>query len=90
MVSLTWAIVLKGMTPIPFKIVTILSGFLHFDLAQFTIASIIARGMRFYLEAVVLYAFGERGKAFIEERLTLVTTVTAGVIVGGVLAIRLL
>jgi len=85
-----WAIVLKGMTPIPFKIVTILSGFLHFDLAQFTIASIIARGMRFYLEAVVLYAFGERGKAFIEERLTLVTTVTAGVIVGGVLAIRLL
>jgi membrane protein YqaA with SNARE-associated domain len=85
-----WAIVLKGMTPIPYKIVTILAGFLHFDLAQFTIASIIARGMRFYLEATVLYAFGERGKAFIEERLTLVTTVAAGVIIGGVLAIRLL
>lgn len=85
-----WAIVLKGMTPIPYKVVTILSGFLHFDLAKFTIASIIARGMRFYLEGILLYALGERGRVFIEERLTLVTTVTAGVIVGGVLAIRLL
>jgi len=85
-----WAIVLKGMTPIPYKIVTILSGFLHFDLTQFTIASIVARGMRFYLEGIVLYAFGERGRAFIEERLTLVTTVTAAVLVGGVLAIKLL
>jgi membrane protein YqaA with SNARE-associated domain len=83
-----WAIVFKGATPIPFKLVTILSGFLHFNLAQFTFASVIARGMRFYLEATLLYAFGERGRAFIEERLTLVTTVSAGVIVGGVLLIR--
>jgi membrane protein YqaA with SNARE-associated domain len=83
-----WAIVFKGATPIPFKLVTILSGFLHFNLAQFTVASVIARGMRFYLEATLLYAFGERGRAFIEERLTLVTTVSAGVIVGGVLLIR--
>jgi len=83
-----WAIVLKGATPIPFKIVTILSGFLHFDLLQFAFASIIARGMRFYLEAVVLYALGERGRVFIEERLTLVTTVSAAVVVGGVVLIR--
>jgi membrane protein YqaA with SNARE-associated domain len=83
-----WAIILKGATPIPFKFVTILSGFLHFNLAQFTFASIFARGMRFYIEAIVLYCFGERGRAFIEKRLTLVTTVSAGVIVGGVLVIR--
>jgi membrane protein YqaA with SNARE-associated domain len=83
-----WAIILKGLTPIPFKLVTILSGFLHFNLAQFTIASIVARGLRFYIEGIVLYCFGERGRAFIEKRLTLVTTVSAGVIVGGVLVIR--
>ncbi|MEI9987753.1 MAG: YqaA family protein [Aliidongia sp.] len=83
-----WAIVLKGLTPIPFKIVTIFCGFVHFDLAQFTIASIIARGMRFYVEAIALYAFGERGRIFIEQRLGLVTTVSAGVIVGGVVLIR--
>jgi membrane protein YqaA with SNARE-associated domain len=85
-----WAIILKGMTPIPYKLVTILSGFLHFDLAQFTIASIIARGMRFYLEAALLYYFGERARAFIERRLMLVTTVGAGVIVGGVVLLKVL
>jgi membrane protein YqaA with SNARE-associated domain len=83
-----WAIVIKGLTPIPFKIVTILSGFMHFDLLQFTFASVIARGMRFFAEAAVLVALGERGKHFIEERLTLVTTVSAGVVVIGVVAIR--
>ncbi len=85
-----WAIVLKGLTPIPFKIVTIFSGFLHFDLFQFTIASIIARGLRFYLEAALLYVMGERGRVFIEERLTLVMAAFAVMLVGGVLAIRLL
>ena len=80
----------KGLTPIPFKIVTIFSGFLHFDLFQFTIASIIARGLRFYVEAALLYAMGERGRVFIEERLALVMAGSAVVIVGGVLAIRLL
>ena len=83
-----WAIVAKGATPIPFKLVTILSGFLHFNLVQFTFASILARGMRFYLEAIVLYQFGERGRVFIEQRLMLVTTVTAGVIIGGVVIVR--
>jgi membrane protein YqaA with SNARE-associated domain len=85
-----WAIVGKGLTPIPYKFATILAGFLHFDLLQFTLASIIARGMRFYAEAIVLYVMGERGRVFIEERLALVMGAAAVVIVGGVLAIRLL
>jgi membrane protein YqaA with SNARE-associated domain len=83
-----WAIILKGLTPIPFKLVTIFCGFVHFDLAKFTIASIIARGMRFYAEAILLYALGDRGRVFIEERLTLVTSVSAGVIVGGVVLVH--
>jgi membrane protein YqaA with SNARE-associated domain len=85
-----WAIVLKGLTPIPFKLVTIFAGFLHFNLLSFTVAAIIARGLRFYAEAALLYAMGERGRTFIEERLGLVTGAAAVVIVGGVLAIRLL
>lgn len=85
-----WAIVWKGLTPIPYKIVTIMSGFLHFDLFKFTIASIIARGIRFYAEASALYAFGDRGRIFIEERLGLVMTVAAGVVAGGVVLIFLI
>ena len=85
-----WAIIFKGATPIPYKIVTILSGFLHFDLAEFTIASIIARGMRFYLEALALYYFGDSARHFIERRLTLVTAIGAGVLVGGVVLLKVL
>ncbi|HVJ54075.1 MAG TPA: YqaA family protein [Aliidongia sp.] len=85
-----WAIIVKGATPIPYKIVTILSGFLHFDLAQFTIASIIARGMRFYAEAVLLYYFGAAAKDFIEKRLLLVTTAVAGLLVGGFVLLKVL
>ena len=83
-----WAIVLKGLTPIPFKIVTIFCGFVHFNLAEFAVASVLARGMRFYAEAALLYALGERGRVFIERRLTLVTSAAAAVIVGGVILIR--
>ena len=42
-----WIVLIKGLTPIPYKLVTILSGFLHFDLLSFALASVLARGMRF-------------------------------------------
>jgi membrane protein YqaA with SNARE-associated domain len=76
-------IVLKGATPIPYKIVTILCGVLHYDLLKFALASVIARGMRFYLEAVLFYFFGERARAFVEKRLALVLTIAAIVVVVG-------
>jgi membrane protein YqaA with SNARE-associated domain len=83
-----WLIIWKGATPIPYKIVTIFCGFVHYDLAKFTIASIVARGMRFYIEAAGLYFFGQQARFFIEKRLTLVTTVGAGVVLGGVLLLH--
>jgi membrane protein YqaA with SNARE-associated domain len=76
-------IVLKGATPIPYKIVTILCGVLHYDLWKFALASIIARGMRFYLEAVLFYFFGEKARVFVEKRLALVLIVAAIVVVAG-------
>jgi membrane protein YqaA with SNARE-associated domain len=85
-----WAIVLKGMTPIPYKLVTILSGFLHFDLWSFALASVLARGMRFYFLAVLLYFFGTAVREFVEKRLVMVTTAFAVALVGAFLVLKVL
>jgi membrane protein YqaA with SNARE-associated domain len=85
-----WLIVGKGVTPIPYKIVTILCGVMHYDLWKFTIASIIARGIRFYLEAALLYVFGDAMRHFIERWLVWVTTAVALLVVGAVVALRYL
>ena len=84
-----WLIVIKGATPIPYKLVTIASGAFHFDLATFTVASIISRGIRFFLIAALLWRFGEPIREFIEKRLTLVFSVSLAALVGGFLAVGL-
>jgi len=84
------AVIIKGMTPIPFKVVTIVAGVAKMDLFAFIGASIIARAMRFYLVAGLLYFFGEPIREFIERRLMLVTTVFVVLLVGGFVAIRYL
>ena len=68
------AVIIKGMTPIPYKIVTIAAGVAKMNLAAFVAASVVARAMRFYLVAGLLYFFGEPIREFIEKRLALVTT----------------
>jgi membrane protein YqaA with SNARE-associated domain len=85
-----WIILVKGMTPIPYKIVTIASGAAHFDFALFMVASVATRGARFFLVAALLCFFGDPVRAFIERRLTLVTSMVAGGVVGGFLLLRLL
>lgn len=85
-----WIIILKGMTPIPYKLLTITSGALHFDLAAFTVASLISRSLRFFLVAALLYWFGEPIRSFIERRLMLVTSVFAVALVGGFVVLRYL
>jgi membrane protein YqaA with SNARE-associated domain len=82
------AVIIKGMTPIPFKVVTIAAGVAKMNLFAFIGASIIARAMRFYLVAGMLYFFGEPIREFIERRLMLVTTVFVVLLVGGFVAIR--
>lgn len=69
-----WIILIKGMTPIPYKLVTIASGFAGYDIWAFIVLSLITRGLRFFLEAELLRYFGEPIRGFIEKRLTLVTT----------------
>jgi len=78
-----WIILIKGLTPIPYKIVTIASGFAGYNLLAFIVLSTITRGARFFLEAELLRIYGEPIRGFIEERLTLVTTGFLAAIVGG-------
>lgn len=85
-----WLIIIKGMTPIPFKLLTIASGAFHFSLLWFTIASVISRSVRFFLVAGLLWKFGERVRTFIEKWLTLLTTAFVLLLVAGFLAIKLL
>src|SRR5262249_20800454 len=85
------AILIKGLTPIPYKLVTITSGFAGYDIWLFTLLSLITRGARFFIEAVVLNRFGDPIRAEIEKRLGLWVTVFAVVLVGGiVIAVKLL
>ena len=84
------AVIIKGMTPIPYKVVTIAAGVAKMNLAAFIGASIVARAMRFYLVAGLLYFFGEPIRDFIERRLALVTTVFVVLLVGGFFAVKYL
>ena len=78
-----WVILIKGVTPIPYKIVTIASGAASFNFPLFVAASVVTRGARFFLVAALLHFYGEQVRDFIERRLTLVTTlVAAGVVFG--------
>jgi membrane protein YqaA with SNARE-associated domain len=83
-----WVILVKGLTPIPYKIVTIASGAASFSLPVFIAASIVTRGARFFLVATLLHFYGDRVRIFIERRLTLVTTAVALGIVAGFVVIR--
>jgi membrane protein YqaA with SNARE-associated domain len=85
-----WIIIVKGMTPIPYKLITIASGVAHFDLASFVGASIISRSLRFFLVAAILWQFGDAARRFIERRLTLVTSLFAVGLVGGFVVLRYL
>jgi len=80
-----WIILLKGLTPIPYKLVTITSGFAGYNFALFVLFSIITRGGRFFLLAFLLHRYGAKARSIIEERLTLWTTLFAIVLVGGII-----
>jgi membrane protein YqaA with SNARE-associated domain len=81
-----WIILLKGLTPIPYKIVTITSGFAGYDLLMFILLSFVARGGRFYMLAFLLSRYGMRARAIIEERLGFWVTIGAVLMVVGIVA----
>ena len=85
-----WIILLKGLTPIPYKLVTITSGFADYNLLLFVIFSVIARGGRFFIVAILLNRYGTWIREVIEKRLGLWVAIAAGVLViGFIVAFRL-
>ena len=84
-----WFVFGAGITPFPYKIITILSGVVHLNLAVFTISSIIARGLRFYLIAWLLFAYGEKMKKFIEKNLGWLSCLFLALLIGGFLIIKI-
>jgi membrane protein YqaA with SNARE-associated domain len=85
-----WIIIIKGLTPIPYKLVTIASGVAQFPIVPFALASLVSRSLRFFLLAALLWRFGEPVREFIERRLMLVTSLFAAALVGGFVALRYL
>lgn len=85
-----WVILIKGATPIPYKLVTITAGFARFDLFTFVWASILTRGVRFFAVAAVLKYLGPAMLEEFERRLNLYSILLLTLIIGGVLAVKLL
>ncbi len=85
-----WAVFIAGVTPFPYKVITILSGVAALDPITFVVASVLARGVRFFLIAALLWKFGEPIREFIEKRLQLLTVVFCVLLVGGFVFARFL
>ncbi|MEA3541710.1 MAG: YqaA family protein [Pseudomonadota bacterium] len=80
-------ILIKGATPIPFKLITITAGFIGLSLFTFLWASIVSRGFQFMLVGILFWKFGRPIKAFIEKYLALLSALFLLLVVGGFVAI---
>ncbi|MCA1775454.1 MAG: YqaA family protein [Paracoccaceae bacterium] len=78
-----WAVLIAGVTPFPFKVITIMSGVTALSLPVFIFSAIIARALRFFLIATLLWKFGTPVRDFIERRLGLMFTLFCVLLVGG-------
>jgi len=85
-----WIVLGGGLTPFPYKVVTITAGALALDPFAFSIASVFGRGLRFFLVAALLWKFGPPIRTFIEERLGLVVAVAFILLIGGFLVAKVL
>jgi membrane protein YqaA with SNARE-associated domain len=85
-----WVVFMAGVTPFPYKVITILSGVTGLDVLVFTVASILSRGIRFYVVAWLLWRFGPPIKDFIERRLHLLFWLFCALLIGGFVLVRYL
>ena len=83
-----WAVLIAGMTPFPYKVITIMSGWTGLSLPIFIVASVIARGARFFLVAALLWKFGAPIRDFIERYLGLVFIAFCVLLIGGFYLVR--
>ena len=85
-----WAVLIAGVTPFPYKVITILSGSTGLSFPVFMVASVIARGLRFFIIAALLWKFGAPIRAFIEKRLGLIFTLCVVGLIGGFYLVKFL
>lgn len=85
-----WPVLIAGLTPFPYKVITIMSGWTGLPLGTFIVTSIIARGLRFFIVAALLWKFGAPIKDFIEKRLGLMFTLFVLLLGGGFYVLRFL
>jgi len=83
-----WAVLGAGITPFPYKVITIMSGWTGMPLATFVATSILARGLRFFIVAALLWRFGAPIRTFIEKRLGLMFTLFLVLLFGGFMAVK--
>jgi membrane protein YqaA with SNARE-associated domain len=85
-----WAVLIAGVTPFPYKVITIMSGATGLSLPVFALASVVARGLRFFIVAALLWKFGQPIRDFIERRLAGVFTVFIVLLVGSFALVKYL
>ena len=85
-----WFVLIAGLTPFPYKVITIASGAAGLSLPIFVVASIISRGVRFFIVSGLLYLFGPPIRDFIEKYLGLLFTLFVVLLLGGFAAVRFL
>lgn len=85
-----WAVLIAGVTPFPYKVITIMSGWTGLHFGVFMVASVIARGLRFFVVAWLLWKFGAPIRDFIEKRLGLMFTLFVLLLGAGFYAVKYL
>ena len=83
-----WAVLIAGVTPFPYKVITIMSGWSGLSLPVFIVSSIIARGLRFFIVAALLWKFGAPIRVFIEKYLGLLFTAFVVLLIGGIYLVK--
>ena len=78
-----WFVFFAGLTPFPFKIITIASGALKINMISFVAIALVSRGLRFYLVATLLKFFGNYIKEYIDKYFNLLTTIFFILLIGG-------
>ena len=85
-----WAVLVAGVTPFPYKVITIMSGWTGMPLGIFIMTSILARGLRLFVVAGLLWRFGAPIRDFIERRLGLMFTLAVALLIGGFIVVKVL
>jgi membrane protein YqaA with SNARE-associated domain len=83
-----WAVLMAGVTPFPYKVITIMSGWTGMPLITFIVTSILARGLRFFIVAALLWKFGTPIRDFVERRLGMMFVLFFACLIGGFLLVK--